>query len=112
MPKLDLVERLSDEPTSNELKIGLDAETTRIWHDLCLEARDEIERLRARISPSVYIDGLIAEIERQRKALKEIGKHKTYNEMDRQARENTDSMTGHDYFIEVARAAIKELESV
>ena len=46
MAKPDLVKRLSDEPTSHELKRGLDAETTRIWHGLCLEARDEIEQLR------------------------------------------------------------------
>ena len=49
MPKRDLIERLTDEPTSRELKKGLDAETTRIWHSLCLEARDEIERLRAEV---------------------------------------------------------------
>ena len=48
---------------------------------------------------------LIAKNTRLREALREIGKHKTYNEMDSQARQNTDSMTGHDYFIELARAA-------
>ena len=46
------------------------------------------------------------EIEQLRAVLEEIGKHKTYAEMDRLARANTDSMNGHDYFIQIARAAL------
>lgn len=40
-------------------------------------------------------------------AINEIGKHETYEEMDEQSRNNVDSMTGHDYFIGVARKVKK-----
>ena len=63
MAKPDLVKRLSDEPTSHELKRGLDAETTRIWHGLCLEACDEIERLRE--ENTALTDGPLPPTERE-----------------------------------------------
>jgi hypothetical protein len=47
MPRnVDLISRLREEPTETEMKVGIDAQTTRIWNDLCFEAADEVEQLR------------------------------------------------------------------
>jgi hypothetical protein len=46
----DMVERLRESPSCRELKIGIDAETTAIWHDLCCEAANEITRLTAELA--------------------------------------------------------------
>lgn len=46
--KRDLIERLREQPTERESKRGIDAETTRIWNDLFLEAAAELELLQAR----------------------------------------------------------------
>lgn len=40
-------------------------------------------------------------------ALREIGKHTKFSEMDQESLDNVDSVHGHDYFISVARAATK-----
>ena len=47
---LDMVERLRKSPSCREFKIGIDAETTAIWHDLCCEAANEIIRLTAELA--------------------------------------------------------------
>ena len=66
-----LVERLRDAHSYRESGRGLDAQTTQVWHNICLEAADEIERLNARLSPSSYIDGLGSEIDSLHEALAE-----------------------------------------
>lgn len=42
----DIVERLRDEPKYREQLNGLSSAATVAWHETCLEAADEIERLR------------------------------------------------------------------
>lgn len=45
-------------------------------------------------------------IEKLLAALKEIGKHEKFSEMNQESLNYVDSAFGHDYFISVARAAI------
>ncbi len=91
---LDLIRRLLDEPTKRESELGLDAQTTRVWNDLFLEAADkvrwlceEIERMRAgavRITPGEF-DRMRAENVQLREDLRHIHTLSTPKSPDQEA---------------------------
>ena len=50
MDEATMIDLLREEPSPKELEQGIDAETTRIWHRLCLDAADRIAELERELA--------------------------------------------------------------